>query len=203
MTAVARDAWADARAVAMKQLLVGDLAARRRRLFLRRALGFCLGGAAVLGTFFLINPLLDPDLDGLWSVSLPVLWGSFALMGVALVLVIVGAVRTAGAARPFVTPDAFLSASDRSWLRSQVAEGRPVPEERRAVVADAARQMMVEGRYVPTYLGLTLLYVGLIVSGASLGSLVLFVGLITWMLVRIVRGTVRARGARRWLAQNA
>ena len=200
MTAATRDAWTDAHVAATQAQLVGDLAAVRRTLFLHRALGLTVAVAALLAAFFLVNRLIDPDLDGLWSVSLHVLWGSFGLMGLGLVLVIVGAVRTAGAARPFVPPDAFLRPTDRAWLRAQVAEGRPVPEARRAVVADAARRMVVEGRYVPTYLGLTVLYVGMIVSGASLGSLVMFSGLVAWMLVRIVRGAVWSARGRRWLA---
>jgi hypothetical protein len=202
VTTTVRDPWSDAWVVATQPFLGGDLVGVRRRLLLRRALGLVLGGAGVLGASFLINRLIDPDLDGLWSTGLGVLWPSLVVAGLAFVLVIVGAARTSGAARPFVAPDAFLTAPDRTWLRTQVAEGRPVPEERRAVVADAARRMVVEGRFIPTYLGLTMLYVAMILGGGSLGSLVLFSALSAWMLVLVVRGAVWSGRARRWLAQN-
>ena len=203
MTAATRDAWTDAHVAATQAQLAGDLAALRRRLLLRRTLGLILGAAAVLGGSFLVNRLIDPNIDGLWSVGLGVLWPSLVLMGLAFVLVIVGAARTSGAARPFVAPEAFLTASNRAWLRTHVAEGQPVPEERRAVVADAARRMVTEGRFIPTYVGLTLLYVAVVLGGGSLGSLVLFIALSVWMLVSIVRGAMWSRRARRWLVRNA
>ena len=197
-----RDTWSDAHVAATQELLEGDIAAVRRRLRVQSALGLVLAGVVLLGAFYLIEFVIDPDKHELWAVSLQALHASLGLMGLGFVLVIVGAIRTSGAGRPFVGPDAFLTRTDRAWLRTQIAEGRPVPDERREVVADSARLMVVEGRYIPTYLGFVVLYIGMLVGGPSLASLVVSSVLIVWMLVRVVRGTVWSRRARRWLAQN-
>lgn len=203
MSTITRDPWSDAHQIATKKEVDRGLAAVRRRLWLRRALRLTLGIAVLLGVFWTIDFVLDPDADEVWDLRLRTLYATFGLMGLGLVLMIVGAVRTSGAARPFVASDAFLSRADRTWLRRQITEGRSVPEDRRAVVADAARGMVVEGRSVATYLGLAVLYLGMILGGMRWGSLIMFSVLVVWMLVRAVRGVVWSRRARRWLAWNA
>ncbi|GAB2591216.1 hypothetical protein [Microlunatus antarcticus] len=203
MGTTTRDPWADAHRIAAKDELDPELAAVRRRLRVRRALGLALGLAVLLGVVWTVDFILDPDGDEVWDLRLRTLYATFGLMGLGLVLMIIGAVRTSGAARPFVASDAFLSRGDRTWLRRQVTEGRSVLEDRRAVVTDAAQAMVVEGRYVPTYLGLTVLYLGMILGGMRWGSLIMFSAVVAWMLVRAVRAVVRSRRARRWLALNA
>ncbi|HEY0240185.1 MAG TPA: hypothetical protein VGC37_16230 [Friedmanniella sp.] len=198
-----RDAWADAHQAATADVLDDDLAAVRRRLWLRRALVLVLVLAALLAAFWLIGFVIDPDdVSDVWPTPLPPRWVTFSLMALAMVLVIAGGIRSIGSSQPFVAPDAFLSRTDRAWLRTQVAGGRPVPEERRAVVAQAARAMLAEGRRFPTNLGLVVLYLAIIVGGSSFGTLVTFSALIVVMLVRTVRGAVWSRRARRWLAQH-
>lgn len=198
---MARDPWSDAHQAATAETLDAEVSAVRRRLWVRRAAGLVLGAAAVGAAFFLLDDLLDPDAR-LWRFS--ALWPSRSLLGVGAVLMAVGVVRSSvGGSSSFVDPDDFLTRGDRTWLRTHIAKNGPVPAERRAVVADAAHRMVMEGRRLPLYLGFVVLYVDLIALAGTPSSVIACSALVAWMLVLTVRGAVWSRRARRWLARNA
>jgi hypothetical protein len=201
VSTLVRDPWSDAYQAATAENLDAEVSAVRRRLRVRRTAGLLLSVAAFSAAYILLDHLFDPDAPELWRVS--ALWPSRSLIGLGCVLMVVGAVRTSGANRPFVGPDDFLSRADRTWLRTQIAENRPVAAERHAVVTAAARRMVVEGRYLPGYLGLTALYVGFVVGAPILSLLVMFSGLTVWVWVRAARGAIWSRRARRWRAQHS
>ena len=195
-----RDAWSDAHQAATAKNLDAEVSAVRRRLWARRAAGLVLGAAAVGAAFFLLDHLLDPDAR-LWRFSGR--WPSRSLLGLGAALTAVGLVRSSsGGSSSFVDPAGFLTRRDRTWLRTQIAESRPVAAERRAVVADTARRMVVEGRRLPLYLGFVVLYVDLVVLLATPAPTIALSATAAWMLVLTVRGAVWAHRARRWLAQQ-
>jgi len=196
-----RDTWTDAHQAATAATLDEHVSLVRRKLWIRRAAGFVLGAAAFVAVYQVLTRWIDSDARDLWEIR--VLWPGYTLMGLGLALIVVGAARTSGRPRPFVGPDAFLSRTDRRWLRTQIAENRPVPGERHAVVAAAARRLVVEGRYLPTYLGWTVMYVGMIMGGPIPSTVVTFSAFIMWLWARAVRDALWGRRARRWLAEHA
>ncbi|MGI3782183.1 MAG: hypothetical protein ACRYG2_15585 [Janthinobacterium lividum] len=202
MTVLTRDAWADATMVATQEVVDDDVAAVRRRLRLRHALVLVLELVAVLAALALVDHFIDPSSDALWAVPRRTRYSGSYLVGVAAALMIIGTVRRGGSGRRFLDPADFLTRADRSWLRTQIAEQRAVPQERRAVVSDTARRMVGEGRYTPAYLGWILLCVGTTVSAPLPGPLITFSALVVLTSVRGVRDLVRSRRARRWLALN-
>jgi hypothetical protein len=201
MTTLVRDSWSDAHQVATAENLDAEVSAVRRRLWVRRAAGLVLAIGAFAVAYTLLDHLIDPDTPDLWPVS--ALWPSYSLMGLSLVLMAVGAVRTSGAHRPFVGPEAFLPRVDRTWLRTQVAENQSVAPERHTVVTAAARRMVAEGRYLPGYLGLTALYVGVIVGSPSPSTLLTFSALTVLAWARAGHEALWSHRARRWLAQSS
>ncbi len=203
MTTTVRDPWEDARLVATQDVLDPEVARVHRGVWLRRAGTLALTTGVLAVAVILATTRVESTYENLWRVSLDELRAGFGLAGVGLVLMVVGAIRTTGARRRFVGPDALLPRSDRAWLRTQVAEDRHVPDERRTVVTDAARRMVVEGRGIPTDVGLALLYVGLSVANPSPTMLVVFAGLTVFVIVRAVRSAVWSHRGKRWLAQHA
>ena len=203
MPATTRATWSAAYQVATAEDLDAEVSAVRRTLRVRRALGLVLSLVALLVPFTVVQHLVDPDLDELWTVPRQVLRGGYGLVGVGFALTIIGNVRTTGAGRTFVEPVDLLSRTGRAWLRAQVREGRLVPVERRAVVGDAAHRMLLVSRYTPTYLGQALLFVGGIILLPFPTLLIAFPALAVWSLVRVVRRLVWSSRARRWLALNA
>ncbi|GAB2591211.1 hypothetical protein [Microlunatus antarcticus] len=202
MTTITRDPWADAGAVATQTVLDDELAAVRRRVGLRHALVTALELGAVVAASALVNHLVDPRSDPLWTVPRQTMHAASGLEGVGFVLVFVGLARRGGAGRRFIDATNFLPRSERRWLRTQITEQRPVPEERRVVVADTARRMVAEGRFTPGYLGWLLISVGTIIDGPAPASLVLFSALALVVSVHGVRELVCGRRARRWLRQH-
>jgi hypothetical protein len=200
MTTLVRDPWSDAHQVATAKDLDAEVSAARRRVRVRRVAGLVLAVGAFAVAYMLLDHLIDPAAPDLWPVS--ALWPSYSLMGLGLVLTVVGAVRTSGTDRPFVGPEAFLPRVDRIWLRTQVAENQPVAAERHTVVTAAARRMVAEGRYLPGYLGLTALYVGVIVGSPSPSTLLTFSALTVLACARAGHEALWAHRARRWLAGN-
>ncbi len=199
-----RDAWSDAHVAATQEFLEGDLVAVRRRIWLRGALRIVLGIAVVGTAVSLLDRVVDPFTDDLWSQPASVSHAGLGLAVVGFVVLILGNVRASasGVKRPFVGPDDFLSRADRTWLRAQVAEDRPVPDERHAVAAAVARRMVAESLFPQPDLGLALFFIGMGVASASAGIAVPFAVFAVWVLVRMVRAAIWGHRARRWLAQH-
>lgn len=206
MTVITRDAWSDAHQAATAEVLGRDVATVRRRIWLRRALGIVLG-AGILGAGLMVLDLVVDDsfVEPLWAVPAAVRHAGLGLAVAGLVLMLVGNARASsqGVSRPFVGPDDFLSRADRAWLRVQIAEGRPVPAERHAVVTAAARQMVGEALFPSPDLGLALLFVGMIIGSPYVGTVAPFSVFTACVLLRALRAAVWARRAQRWLALNA
>lgn len=204
MTTTVRDPWTDAHRAATQVVLDPDVAAVRRRIWFRRAGGLAVLCAALLAAFLVADLLVEPSGgDDLWSLPVHALWAAEGLVVAGIVLVIAVNVRSGGRVQPLVTPAAFLPRADRAWLRRQIAEDRGVAEPRRTVVTDAARRMVVEGSQALRYLGLVLIWVGLVaVSGSGTLLVALSVAIVVG-LTRAVLAAVWSRRARRWLARNA
>jgi hypothetical protein len=196
-----RDPWADAYQVATAKNLDAAVTAVRRRLWVRRTAGLVLAAAAIGAACFVLFELLDPDAR-LWPYYAR--WPSRRLLGLGLALTAVGVVWSSlGGSGSFVDPADFLPRGDRTWLRTQIAENRPVTAERRAVATAAARRMVVERRRLPLYVGFVVVYGNFVVLDGTPSSVILFSAAATWMLWLAVRGAVWAHRARRWLARNA
>jgi hypothetical protein len=201
MTALVRDRWADAHQAATAKDLDAEVSAVRRRLWVRRAAGVALGAAALGAACFVLFELLDPDVR-LWPYDAR--WPSPILLWLGVALTAVGVVWSSlGGSGSFIDPADFLTRGDRTWLRTQIAGNRPVAAERRAVAADTARRMVVEGRRLPLYVGFVVVYGNVVVLDATPSSVVLFTAALAWMLWLAVRGAVWAHRARRWLARHS
>lgn len=200
VTTMVRDAWSDAHQAATAKDLDAEVSAFRRRLWVRRAAGIALAAAAIGVACFVLFELLDPDVR-LWPYYAG--WPSRSLLWVGVALTMVGVVWSSlGGSGSFIDPADFLTRGDRTWLRTQIAENRPVAAERRAVVTDTARRMVVEGRRLLQYVGFVVVYGNFVVLDATPSSVVLLSAAGTWMLWLAVRGAVWAHRARRWLARN-
>ena len=141
MTTTAPDPWADAWQVATEQVLDRRLVAVRRRIWFREAM-VLVAGCAVLAVGLLWLRPPTPASQPLWTASPLLVHGGVGscVVGVALMLVANVRSSTKGLDRSLVGPDAHLPRSERAWVRQQVAQGRPVPAERRRVVIALARR---------------------------------------------------------------
>jgi hypothetical protein len=201
MTTTVRDPWSDAHQAATTEDLDAEVSAVRRRLWIRRAAGVALGIAALSAAWFVLLDPTDPDAR-LWPDDAR--WPSRSLLWVGVALAAVGVVWSSlGGYGSFIDPADFLTREDRTWLRTQIAENRPVATERRAGATDTARRMVVEGRRLPLYVGFVVVYGDFVVQDATLSSLILFSAGVAWMLWLAVRGAFWAHRARRWLALDA
>lgn len=186
--------------VATQEVLDDDVARVRRRIWVRRALGVVLGCLAVGACIFVVDLLAGSNTYDLVPAQLHPLWAIYSLLGLAFLLVIVGGARSSGTS--FVGADDLLSRTDRAWLRTQITRANPVPDERRAVVSDAARRMIAEGGSIPKYVGLGVMFAVSIINVPTAASLVTFSALLAWTLAQVAQAAVWSRRARRWLAQN-
>lgn len=201
MSTMVRDPWADARQAATEEVLDPDVAAVRRRLRQRWAARLVLGLALVVLVVLGIGRLIGRSLDdvGLPSADVGVAWGLF---GLSVVLLVVGLVRTTGGgtADTVVTPADYLDRTGRRWLRRAVADGTPVPDERREVVLDAARRAARATARLPQQLAWIVMLGGLLAIAPQGPLLVLFPLALVYQVAVAVQEQVRARQARRWLA---
>lgn len=202
MSTTVRDPWADARQAATDQVLDPEVTATRRRLRLRWAVRLVLGFAALAVVFLGLQRLVGQSLDDVRWLPSGSPWLGATLAGLGFVVMVVGGSRsTSGNA--VVTPEDYLDRAGRRWVRAAIAEGSPVPAERRDVVLDTARRAAGDADRLLPQVGWILLVVGLLVMGPNGPLLVLFPALLVWQVVEAVRQQRRVRQARRWLARNA
>lgn len=197
-----RDPWADARQAATEKVLDPDVAAVRRRLRQRWAARLLLGSAMIVVVFVGLQVLVGRSLDGLHWLPPGSTGIGLGLSGLGIVLMLVSATRPAYEEH-VVTPDDYLDRAGRRWLRTTIAEGSPVPPERRDVVLDTARRTADDAGQLLRQVGWILLMFGLLVMGPNGPLLLLFPPLLVWQVITAVRDQLRARQAHRWLARHA
>ena len=199
MSTTVRDPWADARQAATEDVLDPDVTTLRRRLRQRWAARLLVETGLLVVAFFGLERLVGRSLDEVsWIPSGSLGLGS-GLAGLGIVVMLVGGIRsTSGNA--VVTPEDYLDRTGRRWVRKTIADGAPVPVERRDVVLDTARRAAGDADRLLPQAGWILLVLGLLVMGPNGPLLVLFPALLVWQVVTVVRQQRRARQARRWLA---
>lgn len=204
MSTVLRDPWSDARLVATQKVLDEDVAAVRRRAWVRQVLVLALGLGAAVGASSLVSALVGSSLDDFWSPS-----GRFFRVGYGLgilgfVLMLVGAITsTRAGAGAFLRPENLLDRSGRTWLRRRIAAGAPVASEQQEVAVAVARRTAADAAALPQHVGFLLLCLGL-TAGTPIGGVVVLSALLAaFTVVDAVRAQVRAHRARRWLVRNA
>lgn len=205
MSTTTRDPWVDARQVAAQRVLDRDLVEVRRRIWSRRVGTMVVVGAVLLGGAWELSSRFTPDDDYLWPTPWSTSLVGMAIAGVGLLLTCVAGVRATRVddrERAYLGPEDFLGRNERAWVRTQISEGRAVAPERHEVVVATARRMRAEGLQVGHYLGLLLLYVGMMVGAPFSSTVIVFTVLSAWMIARAARGITWARRARRWLEHN-
>ena len=202
MSTMVRDPWADARQAATEKVLDPDVAAVRRRLRQRWAARLLLACAMIVVVVVGLQVLVGRNLDGVRWLPAGSTGIGLGLSGLGIVLMLVNATRSAYDEH-VVTPDDYLDRASRRWLRTTIAEGAPVPPERRAVVLDTARRTADDAGQLLRQAGWVLLMVGLLVMGPNGPLLLLFPALVVWQVVTAAQGQVHARQARRWLTRHA
>ena len=198
------DHWSDARLAARDELAEDVLGPARRRHWYRSAVVVVAQLAVVLavlaGSWALDDPSRD-DLPMRWAPS----WAGLVLVCLGVAVQLVGSMRRSRRTSdlPSTPADAVLPADGRRWVRTQVRSGAPVATERRAVVLDRARRLAASANQVFGMLGFVVIMLGLVVMSPRppfIGAAAL---LTAYAVAIAVRDLVRARRARRWLAQHA
>ena len=205
MTTTTRDPWADAAMVATHEVLDDDVAAVRRRAWLRRALPWAAGGVVLVIALMVFDAFLGLDAAArAWNLPPALRRAGLGLVAVGLLLVAGSGLRLhrSEVKLPFVGPTDLLPRTERAWVRAEIKDGRPVPDDRRTVVVSAARRLSAEGLDL-SQPGKACLFVGMAAALALPGPLVFFVALAAWTVVTAVHAQLWARRARRWLAQHA
>ena len=204
--ATTRDAWADATHMATHEVLDDEVAAARRRAWVRRALPILAGLGVVLAADLAYDSVVGAEaaVTPVWDVPSTLSWAWFGLFGIGFVLTIVANIRSsaAGLDLKFVGPADLLPRGERVWGREQIYTGRAVPADRRTVVVATARRMSDEGRTALLRVGQVCILAWLPLSSPTPFTVVLMTGLIVWTLVDAIRDQLRARRARSWLAQH-
>jgi hypothetical protein len=204
VTTTLRDPWADATTVATQKVLDADVAAVRRRAWVRQALVLALGLGAAVGASSLVGAVLGSSLDDLWRPSRRFFRIGYGLGILGFVLMLVGGITsTRAGAGTFLRPENLLDRSGRTWLRRRIAAGAPVAPEQQEVAVAVAHRMAADAAALPQHVGFLLLSLALTTS-APIGGVIVLVALLGgWTLVDAVRVQVLAHRARRWLARNA
>ena len=147
MSTLVRDPWSDARRAATQEVLDADVAALRRRLWLRRLAAIVIGCLAVgLGPLLAVRWTGSDSETGGQPLAGGSPWFGLGIVVLGFLLMLVASVRSAHAgagSNAFVTPDAFLTRGGQAIIEQvracRAPLARPARLSRTTPVSAACR----------------------------------------------------------------